>query len=136
MLHAHLLKRGTSSRLQNEGCRAPTDHYKGCRAPLQAVRLNQTKLQALIRREALLMQRQRPVHTVGSTHVLHLQVQEAVRQMADVIAAYESAADTSDPETVKSEFEPVLAACMQPILTACQRSAEALALDAPTRSGA
>ena len=54
--------------------------------------------------------------------------------MADVIAAYESAADTSDPEVVKAEFEPVLEACMQPIMSACQRSAEALALDAPSRS--
>ena len=66
--------------------------------------------------------------------VVHGQVQDAVRQMADVIAAYESAADTSDMETARAEFEPVLSACLQPILTACQKSAEALALDAPSRS--
>ena len=66
-------------------------------------------------------------------HSACVQVLDAARQMADVVAACEAAGDTEGGHASEAEVQPVLEACLQPILTACQRSAEALQPDAPTR---
>lgn len=64
------------------------------------------------------------------------QVLDASRQMAEVIAAVEAAGDTEGGQASEEEVQPVLDACLRPILTACQRSAEALVPDAPSRCAA
>ena len=53
--------------------------------------------------------------------------------MAEIIAACEAAGDTAGGHASEEEVQPVLEACLQPILAACQRSAEALVPDAPSR---
>ncbi|KAK9790340.1 hypothetical protein WJX73_004685 [Symbiochloris irregularis] len=61
------------------------------------------------------------------------QVLEGVKQLSEIITSFEAAFDTAGGGTGEEEFAPVLAAVVDPLLTACERSAEALSPDAPTR---
>ena len=67
------------------------------------------------------------------THACGLQVTEGVKQLAEIIASFEAAFDGVEGSTGEEEFAAVLAAVADPLLTACERSAEALSPDAPTR---
>ena len=58
---------------------------------------------------------------------------EGVKQLREIVASFEAAYEASDGRTGEAEFAPVLAAVVDPLLTVCERSAEALAIDAPTR---
>jgi hypothetical protein len=91
--------------------------------------------------------------TVCTLNVCVLQVLEAVHGMLEVVNAYESAMETAAAQqggqrgaaggatTTSSnsgassveDIGPVLSAILEPLVEACERSAEALAPDAPSR---
>ena len=61
------------------------------------------------------------------------QVAEGVKQLRELVASFEAAFEGGNGQTGEAEFAPVLAAVVDPLLSVCERSAEALAIDAPTR---
>lgn len=62
-----------------------------------------------------------------------MQIAEGVKQLKELVASFEAAFEANSGHTAEAEFAPVLTAVVEPILTVCERSAEALAVDAPTR---
>ena len=61
------------------------------------------------------------------------QVADGVKQLREIVASFEAAFEGGSGRSGEAEFAPVLAAVVDPLLTVCERSAEALAIDAPTR---
>lgn len=75
-----------------------------------------------------------------STHCCELrllaQVAEALAALSDIVGAFEESYERGGWDTAQSseaEFAPVLAAAVDPLVAACERSAEALSHDAPSR---
>lgn len=64
------------------------------------------------------------------------QATEGVKQLGEIVASFEAAFEGTDGATGEAEFAPVLAAVVDPLLIVFERSAEALAPNAPTRSAA
>lgn len=61
---------------------------------------------------------------------------EALATLSDVVGAFEESYERggfSAAQNSEAEFAPVLAAAVDPLLAACERSAEALSPDAPSR---
>lgn len=52
----------------------------------------------------------------------------------EIVGAYESAYASGSDSASEEEFAPVLAAAIDPLLEMCERSAEGLSADAPSRS--
>lgn len=67
------------------------------------------------------------------------QVVESLGQLVEIVAAfeesYESDGGAGGAASSEAEFAPVLAAAIDPLVEMCERSAEALKPDAPTRYG-
>ncbi|GAX74715.1 hypothetical protein CEUSTIGMA_g2163.t1 [Chlamydomonas eustigma] len=69
------------------------------------------------------------------------QVAETMHQLLEIISAYESAMESNplppghpaQDAAAESEISPVLAAVLDPLMDACERGAEALKPDAPSR---
>ena len=56
-------------------------------------------------------------------------------QLLEVVAAFEEALDPAAARAGEAELAPVLAAALEPLLDMCERSAEALSVDHPSRCG-
>ena len=63
------------------------------------------------------------------------QVAESMGQLLEVVAAFEEALDPAAARAGEAELAPVLAAALEPLLDMCERSAEALSVDHPSRCG-
>ena len=63
---------------------------------------------------------------------------ESLGQLVEIVAAfeesYEADGGAGGAASSEAEFAPVLAAAVDPLVETCERSAEALTPDAPTRS--
>ncbi len=58
---------------------------------------------------------------------------ESLQALTDIVGAFEESFDAGSGRSSDAEFAPVLAAAVDPLITACERSAEALTPDAPSR---
>lgn len=64
------------------------------------------------------------------------QVAESLAQLVDIVAAFEESYDRTAAgggRNSEAEFAPVLTAAINPLVTMCERSSEALVPDAPSR---
>ncbi len=65
-----------------------------------------------------------------------VQVAESMAQLLEIVVAFEEALDPAAGRRGEAELAPVLAAALEPLLDMCERSAEALSVDHPSRRGA
>lgn len=64
------------------------------------------------------------------------QVGESLQALVDIVGAFEESYDTASGRASVVEFAPVLAAAIDPVIDMCERSAEALTPNAPSRRAA